>query len=91
MIGNERRGQSSGVGRVLEDVEPDPTPGSRSSNFIVRTPLGELKFKKKKVFFPVAIAVFVGVLTAKPVKGVEANNCFAILVFATLLWATEVG
>ncbi|KIJ51071.1 hypothetical protein M422DRAFT_204101 [Sphaerobolus stellatus SS14] len=88
MIGNERRGQPSGHSHVLQDSEPD-LPGTTSSNFVIRTPAGELKFKKKKLFLPVALVVFIALLNSNVVEGVEANNCFAILVFATLLWASE--
>ncbi|KAF8506140.1 SPX-domain-containing protein [Hysterangium stoloniferum] len=85
MIGNERR-----VADDPSDTEPGPDlPGSKSSNFIIRTRYGTLKFKKKKIFVPIAAAVFIALLRGNVVEGVEANNCFAILVFATLLWATE--
>jgi phosphate transporter len=92
MISNERRGEGDGRVRSLgDDVEVDPlTPGAKSHNFVFHTRFGTLRFKKKKAFLPIAIIVFIGILKLRVVSGVEANNCFAILTFATLLWATEV-
>jgi phosphate transporter len=92
MIGKERRGESDGQAKSLGEVDGDAaTPGAPSSNWTLRTPFGPLKFKKKKIFLPIAVAVFIALLKSNVVAGVEANNCFAILIFATLLWATEVG
>ena len=91
MIGKERRGESDGQMRSLDELATDATAfDSPSSSLTVPTPFGPLKVKKKKFFLPVAIAVFIALLEIQVVEGVEANNCFAILVFATLLWATEV-
>lgn len=90
MIGNERRGEADGQVRSL-DEEDSITPGAKSNNFVFHTRFGTLRFKKKKAFLPIAIIVFIGILKLHVVAGVEANNCFAILTFATLLWATEVS
>lgn len=89
MIGNERRGEADGQVRSLDEAD-SMTPGAKSNNFVFHTRFGTLRFKKKKAFLPIAIIVFIGILKLHVVAGVEANNCFAILTFATLLWATEV-
>lgn len=91
MINNERRGEAGGQVRSLGNGEIEPMAFSTSShNFVFRTRFGTLRFKKKKGFLPIAAIMFIGILQARVVAGVEANNCFAILIFATLLWATEV-
>ncbi|RPD54783.1 hypothetical protein L227DRAFT_615810 [Lentinus tigrinus ALCF2SS1-6] len=41
------------------------------------------------LYLVVAIVVFVILLNIEYIDGAEANKCFAILVFATILWATE--
>jgi phosphate transporter len=87
MIGRERRGeggQPKAIGSVLE-VEED------SMALHVRTPFGALLLTRKRGWLFVAFAMFTALLNVQAVKGVEANRCFAILVFATIMWATEVG
>lgn len=59
-------------------------------NFVVGTPLGTIRFRKKKIFVLIGLAVFIFLLNYSVVEGIEANNCFAILIFATILWASEV-
>ena len=87
MIGRERRGedgQPKAIGNVLE-VEED------LKALDVRTPFGHLRFKRRHLWLAVAVTVFIALLNVQTVEGFEANRCFAILVFATILWATEVG
>jgi phosphate transporter len=91
MISDERRGETDGQVRSLGVVDADPiSSGDTSNNFVLNTRFGTLRFKKKKAFFPIALLAFIGVLKGRVVPGVEANNCLGILVFATILWATEV-
>ncbi|KAF8575970.1 hypothetical protein K439DRAFT_1664820 [Ramaria rubella] len=90
MISNERRSDIDDQVSSLGEQDSDNLPsGGKSSNFVISTRFGTLRFKKKKIFLPIAVAVFIAILNARVVAGVEANNCFAILAFATLLWATE--
>ncbi|GJJ08647.1 hypothetical protein Clacol_002866 [Clathrus columnatus] len=65
------------------------TPPVKSHNFVLNTPLGVLRFRKKKIFILFGLAAFIALLKHKVVEGVEASNCLAILVFATILWASE--
>ncbi|KAJ2984947.1 hypothetical protein NUW54_g10318 [Trametes sanguinea] len=55
----------------------------------VQTPVGRVKLTTKMLSALVAIAVFLVLLNVQVVEGEEANKCLAILVFATILWATE--
>ena len=66
-------------------VEPEPEKGLLH----VSTPAGRVKLTTKQLYLVVAIVVFVILLNIDYIDGAEANKCFAILVFATILWATE--
>ncbi|EUC64788.1 transporter, divalent anion:Na+ symporter (DASS) family protein, partial [Rhizoctonia solani AG-3 Rhs1AP] len=83
MIGKERRGEGAdgrvkalGLGHVDSQAEP------------LLTVCG-LKLTKRKLVLFLAIVLFVTLLNVRMVEGKEANRCLAILVFATVLWATE--
>jgi phosphate transporter len=86
MIGKERRGETDGppkgLGTLLQ-LEADPL-------IAVPTPVGRFRITGKRISRLIAIAVFVALLNIEVLDQVEANHCFAILVFATILWATEV-
>ncbi|KAF8754114.1 Sodium:sulfate symporter transmembrane region [Rhizoctonia solani] len=83
MIGRERRGEGAdgrvkalGLGHVDSQAEP------------LLTAFG-LKLTKRKLVLLLAILLFVVLLNVHMVEGKEANRCLAILIFATVLWATE--
>lgn len=86
MIGRQRRGTINGLGAL---VGATLVQQEESSLIDVPTPLGTLKLTKKTVSLTVAIVVFVALLMMDVVAGEEANKCFAVLVFSTILWATE--
>ncbi|KDQ24963.1 hypothetical protein PLEOSDRAFT_52207 [Pleurotus ostreatus PC15] len=85
MIGRERRGEldgePKGIGSVLLQ-ESDAV-------LAVPTPVGRIRIKRKHIYAAIAVAVFVILLNVQTVEGSEANKCFAILMFSTVLWATE--
>ena len=86
MIGRERRGENNGNplgGNVVQAEE--------AAGLVIPTPLGKFKFKKRYISLLAAIITFAVLLNTQSVEGVEANKCFSILVFSTILWATEVG
>jgi len=87
MIGRERRGEGDGSVKAIGEstVEAEET-----RVFSFRTPFGRIKLKRRQIFITVAVAAFLGLLRADILQGVEANRCFAILIFCTILWATEV-
>lgn len=88
MIGKERRGEHDGR---LKSVGVVVTADDASGTLLrIRTPIGHFHFTRKEAFFLVAVVIFSVLLNVQVVDGVEANSCFAILVFATVLWATEV-
>ncbi|KAG8689433.1 low-affinity phosphate transporter, partial [Ceratobasidium sp. 395] len=83
MIGRERRGEGTD-GKVkalgLGHADSHTTP--------LFTLFG-LKFTKKKAILLLAVLVFMILLNLQMVEGKEANRCLAVLIFATILWATE--
>jgi phosphate transporter len=88
IIGLERKSHAVGI---KEPVTVDHSVG-KSSN--IATPFGEVNvsttFWKNVSLILIFIGVFFLLLNVRLFKGVEENNCFALLAFASLLWATEV-
>lgn len=87
MIGRERRGEGDPTIPPGATLVQEPEP----SLVDIPTPVGKFKLKKRHIFIVIAVAVFALLLNIQTVKGEEANRCFAVLVFCTILWATEVG
>ncbi|KAJ8518452.1 hypothetical protein ONZ45_g4472 [Pleurotus djamor] len=86
MIGRERRGEMDGEPKGIGSVL---LPDSDGALLAVPTPVGRLRVKRKHIYSLVAIALLVSLLQVQSVTGDEANKCFAILMFSTVLWATE--
>ena len=88
MIGRERRGESDGQPKALGGtlVAGDDEDGLLQ----VPTPAGRFKLTKRKIAIALAVIVFIILLNVQTVEGEEANRCLAILVFCTIMWATEV-
>lgn len=94
MIGRARRG-ASGVdseedigalgGAVL--LVPDKSNGIWS----YYSPLGRFKLTGKKISLTIAVTVLAVLLNVQTLDSPAANSCFAVLVFSTIMWATEVG
>lgn len=86
MIGNARRGATeespAALGGTLV-LEPE------KGLLDVRTKAGHLRLTMKHVYLLVSLVVFVILLNVQAVDGVEASRCLAVLVFATIMWATE--
>ncbi|KAF8885479.1 SPX domain-containing protein, partial [Infundibulicybe gibba] len=84
MIGRERRGEGEGepkaIGGTLITPEEEEVKKLRF--------LG-VRVTKKKIFMTISAIVFAVLLNVQTVAGEEANRCFAILTFCTVLWATE--
>jgi len=45
----------------------------------------------KGMIFMFALAVLAAIVIVKPFERVEESNCLAMLLFCTILWATEVS
>jgi phosphate transporter len=83
MIGRERRGEGgTPLGAPVDTTE--------EKAFEVRTRIGRVRLSRRKAWVVLSVMVFTILLNVQTVDGEEANRCFAVLVFATLLWATEV-
>jgi phosphate transporter len=87
MIGRERRGEGDGDS---ETVGGTLAVQQEAEAVEIQTPLGHLKLKRRHIWKAIAVTVFLTLLRIQTVDGEEANKCFAILVFATILWASEV-
>lgn len=84
MIGRERRGEGAdGRVKALGLGHSDSRSEPLFSAF-------GLKLTKRKIYLLLAIIVFAVLLNMQLVEGEEANRCLAILIFSTILWATEV-
>ena len=87
MIGHARRGEGEpGATRTLGGtllLEPE------KGLLDVETPAGRFKLTWKQIHLLIAVVVFVVLLNVNTISSVEANRCFAILIFATIMWATE--
>lgn len=86
MINRERRGESDG------EVKAISGRAETTANNILQlpTPLGQFRLKRRHIFLAISVAVFAVLLNVQVVEGIEANNCFAVLIFSTIMWATEV-
>lgn len=86
MIGQARRGHEDGTVRTLGGtLVLEPEKGLLD----VSTPVGHVKFTRNHVAVVVSLVAFAVLLNVSVVEDVTANRCFAVLVFATLMWATE--
>jgi hypothetical protein len=83
MIGRERRGEGgTPLGAPVDTTE--------EKAFEVRTRVGRFRLSRRKAWVVLSVLIFSILLNVRTIEEEEANRCFAILVFATLLWATEV-
>ena len=86
MIGNARRGATEDSPAALGGtLVLEPEKGLLD----VKTKAGHLRLTMKHVYLLVSLVVFVILLNVQAVEGVEASRCLAVLVFATIMWATE--
>jgi hypothetical protein len=75
---------------VVEGTPRVVSTGEEKGLVNMKTPLGKLKITKKMVSLFVAVVTGVVLLNVPTVEGVEASRCLAVLVFCTIMWATEV-
>lgn len=89
MIGQERRGESGDGQPKAIGESPNKVP--KPALIEIPTPAGPLRITRRWVFIAIAIAVLTALLNNPILDRVEPSNCFAVLCFATILWATEVS
>ncbi|KAL9618982.1 MAG: hypothetical protein Q9160_006376 [Pyrenula sp. 1 TL-2023] len=103
MIGIERRAQAANFGlrRPLLGGDNDPSKARRQGDEHeletkeIATPVGRYRCPKwlfSSTFFAlvVELAVFIVLLVVPIMEKPEQQNCLAMLIFVSLLWATEV-
>lgn len=83
MVGQERRVTSAGLKRVEEPSAP---------KWSVKVPYTEIYVSVEKKVIPLAICllVFFVLASVSIFDDVAKNRCFAVLVFSTMMWASEV-
>ncbi|TPX07150.1 uncharacterized protein E0L32_010951 [Thyridium curvatum] len=101
MIGLERRAEAASLGRALLGIENDPIKTRLQgddeqlpSMKVIRTPLGRLSCPVWLVSpgllnILIILAVFLLLVLLPIMDRPEEQNCLALLVFVSLLWATE--
>jgi len=85
MIGRERRGEGDMDDTAGATLIQEPEPIIVD----ISTPIGMFTITRRRICKVVAVAIFILLLNIQVVPGQEANRCFAILSFCTILWATE--
>ncbi|KAF8339631.1 SPX domain-containing protein [Cantharellus anzutake] len=87
MIGKERRGENDGQVKSLlsASVQHEAAPPLLA----IPTPLGVFKVTGRRIWLAIALTAFIALLNTRVLDGREANRCFAVLIFATILWASE--
>ena len=103
MIGIERKAQAAnlGVKQTLLGRDHDPSKArlqgdeAELETRVVRTPMGRYRcprFLISSTFYwlVVIVAVFAVLLSVPLMRKAEEQNCLAMVVFVSLLWATEV-
>ena len=90
MIGQERRGE---IGDGPKAIGESTSSKKRKKPVLIEFEsryFGTVRISRRLLYFLIALVVFVGLLTHPVLDRPEPSNCFAILCFATVLWATEV-
>lgn len=103
MIGIERKAQAAALGirKALlgGKREAQGTTDEESKELAISTPVGKIKlprwcptwlFSANMATLIISLAVFFTLLFTPTFKAVEQANCLAMLVFVSILWATEV-
>lgn len=104
MIGIERKAQAANMGirRTLLGIDTDPTKARKQGDDDQLDDMKELRTPVGRFFCPTwlfsstmytligIVAIFIILLFVPIMDKVEQQNCLAMLVFVSLLWATEV-
>jgi phosphate transporter len=103
MIGIERKSQAAnfGIRQTLLGASEDPSKARLQGDAQLpdmkelKTPIGKYRFPKwlfssNLIALLAIVAVFAVLLSVDTMKKPEQRNCLAMLVFVSLLWATEV-
>ena len=98
MIGIERRAEAASLGRTLLGVEANPARSGDDERLPatkeISTPIGRFTcpvwlFSSTMFTLIAIIGVFFAMLGVQFMEKPEQQNCLALLVFVSLLWATE--
>jgi phosphate transporter len=101
MISMERRTEAASLGQALLGRDADQVKARLQGDveqlpptFDIPTPFGRLSVPiwvlKPTVFMIAIVGIFLALLFIPIMESVEQQNCLALLIFVSLLWATEV-
>jgi len=105
MIGIERKAQAANIGLRRTLLGPDNDPDNArlqgdeydksKDTKELSTPVGRFRcpawlFSSTMFTLIIIIAIFIALLNIPIMKKTEQQNCLAMLIFVSLLWATEV-
>jgi phosphate transporter len=96
MIGMERRAAAAGLGQSLLGANPAIDENKMPASRVINTPMGRFVcpawlLSSSIINLLVAIALFFAALFIRILEKPEQQNCLALLVFVSYLWATEVS
>ncbi|KAJ7623924.1 SPX domain-containing protein [Mycena polygramma] len=99
MIGRARHGEAAGAASLVPHAEDDDDSqvgadgqrggGKKKGGWKLEVGGVRVRVTRKKLALLASIGAFVALLNTQTVEGAEANRCYAVLMFCTLLWATE--
>ncbi|KAK4455051.1 SPX domain-containing protein [Podospora aff. communis PSN243] len=102
LIGLERRAEAASLGHTLLGIDGDPTKTRLQGDEDLILPLKEISTPLGRITCPpwlvsttmlnliVIISIFFAMLFIPIMEKPEQQNCLALLVFVSLMWATEV-
>ncbi|WWC90734.1 uncharacterized protein L201_005671 [Kwoniella dendrophila CBS 6074] len=84
----------SGIFRSIEQDDKDlPSSFGENSKNQFKTPLGKFRrptwLTSRVLILSIALAILIAIVQISPMDGIEESNCLAMLIFCTILWATE--
>ncbi len=90
----QERRREDGQLRV-ESADGPMSMYEKAHGSLIQTPVGSFRLPAwlsgKGIIVLVALGVLVGIVVGQPLEKVEESNCLGMLLFCTILWATEVG
>ncbi|CCG84198.1 protein of unknown function [Taphrina deformans PYCC 5710] len=94
MISIERRAEAASVNQFRSLLGGTTTPNSQEEQ-VVETPMGKYRVPRLLLnptlwILLAIIAVFIVLIMIPTLESPEQSNCLALLIFVSLMWATEV-
>lgn len=103
LIGMERRAEAASLGHTLLGRDPEPNKTRRQGDDerlplakVIATPIGRFRcpawlVNSTMLTLVILTALFLAMISIPFMKAPEQQSCLAVVVFVSLLWATEVS